>query len=89
MFRARNTNKFQYYLNETEIKITDKYKYLGIYFTSNGSFLTARKHLTEQAKTAMNLLYIRIYNLDLPVDLQIKLFEHTIIPILTYGCEVW
>ena len=37
----------------------------------------------------MNLLYIRIYNLDLPVDLQIKLFEHTIIPILTYGCVVW
>ncbi len=37
----------------------------------------------------MHFLYTRIYNLDLPIDLQIKLFDHTIVPILTYSCEVW
>ena len=37
----------------------------------------------------MHLLYKRIYNLDLPLDLQLKLFDHTILPILTYACEVW
>ncbi len=33
----------------------------------------------------MHFLYTKIYNLDLPIDLQLKLFD----PILTYGCEVW
>lgn len=89
VFGARNTNGFQFKLAGQNINIIDKYKYLGIYFTSNGSFATARKHLTEQAKKAMYFLYTRIYNLDLPIDLQIKLFDHTIVPILTYGCEVW
>ena len=38
----------------------------------------------------MHLLFSRIrnLNLNLPVDLQIKLFDHTILPILTYSCEV-
>ena len=34
-------------------------------------------------------MYKRIRNLNLPTDLQIKLFDHTIVPILLYGCEVW
>ena len=37
----------------------------------------------------MIFLYIRIKNLDLPFDLQLKLFDHTILPILTYASEVW
>ena len=36
----------------------------------------------------MHLLYKRIYNLGLPLDLQLKLFDHTILPILTYACEI-
>ena len=31
----------------------------------------------------------KIRNLDLPIDCQIKLFDSTILPILTYGCAVW
>ena len=37
----------------------------------------------------MSLLFTRINNLDLPLDLQLKLFYHTILPILTYSSEVW
>ena len=37
----------------------------------------------------MHLLNLRINNLDLPIDLQLKLFDHTVLPIMTYGCEVW
>ena len=47
------------------------------------------KNNVDQAKKAMRLLYKRIRNLNLPTDLQLKLFDHTIIPILLYGCEVW
>ena len=32
---------------------------------------------------------LRIRNLNLPIDLQLQLFEHTILPIALYGCEIW
>ena len=35
----------------------------------------------------MHLLYCRKNNLNLPVDFQLKLFDHTVLPILTYACE--
>ena len=37
----------------------------------------------------MHLLFTRINNLDIPLDLQLKLFDNTVVPILTYGSEVW
>lgn len=37
----------------------------------------------------MHLLYCRIKNLNLPIDLQLKLFDHTVLPILTYACEIY
>ena len=37
----------------------------------------------------MYLLYKRIRNLHIPIDLQIQLFNQTILPILLYGCEIW
>ena len=43
----------------------------------------------EKQKKAMYLLYKRLYNLQIPTDLQIQLFKHTILPILLYGCEIW
>ncbi len=27
--------------------------------------------------------------LDLPVDIQIELFNTMVVPVLTYGCEIW
>ena len=37
----------------------------------------------------MHLLYKIIRNSHIQVDLQVQLFNHTILPILLYGCEVW
>ena len=89
IFNSRNNNNFEFKLGDNIIKITDKYKYLGVIFSRSGSFLNARKHLVEQSKKAMHLLFTRAKNLDLPLDLQLKLFDNTVLPILTYGSEVW
>ena len=43
----------------------------------------------EHAKKAMYLLFKRINNLHIPTDLQIQMFNHTTLPILLYGCEIW
>ena len=89
IFGARKTDSFHFNLGDKTIEITDKYKYLGIFFSQTRSFLTARKHIIEQARKAMYLLFCRIDNLNLPIDLQLKLFDHTVLPILTYACEIW
>ena len=62
-------------------------KYLGTVFVKSGSFLHVRKHVTEQAKKNMYLLSMRIKTFDVPTDLQLTLFDKTILPIVTYGCD--
>ena len=76
-------------LGPNSLEIIDHYKYLGVYFSKSGSFLYARKHTAAQARKAMHLLYMRINNLHLPLDLQLKLFDNTVLPILTYGSEIF
>ena len=88
-FRARKTDPFSFHLGNTPLEVVDNYRYLGTYFSKTRSFLKARKYIAEQAKKAMHLLQVRIKNLFLPVDLQLKLFDETILPILTYSCEVF
>ena len=79
--------KFTY--NENEIDINLTYKYLGLTFSSNGSFLNARKMLAEQARKAMHSVLTKSQKLELPIDLQLKLFDHTVAPILLYASEIW
>ena len=37
----------------------------------------------------MFALLRRSRQLDLPIDLQLELFDYLIMPILLYGCEIW
>ena len=69
--------------------MVDSYKYLGIFFSKTSNFNKAKKHLIDQADKALHFLYTIINNIQLPIDLTLKLFDHTIVPILTYSCEVW
>ena len=89
IFGARKVDNYRFTLGDRPLEITDKYHYLGVTFSSNGSFLNARKHIVEQANKAMHYLFTRINNTDLPLDLALKLFDHTVLPILTYGSEVF
>ena len=37
----------------------------------------------------MHVLFKRIRNLNIPIYSQLYLFDHVILPIALYGCEVW
>lgn len=88
-FGSRSLNPAHFTIDGSAIENVACYKYLGLMFSKTGSFLTARKQLAEQANKALHFLYQRISNLDLPIDLILKLFDNTIIPILTYSSEIW
>lgn len=89
VFNARNLNGMRFKIGEHETEVTDQYKYLGTLLFKSGSFINTKKHIVEQSRKAMHLLFMRANNLDLPIDLQMKLFDNTVLPILTYSSEVW
>jgi hypothetical protein len=49
----------------------------------------ARAKLMDQARKALYCLHRELRNISIPIDLQLKLFDKLIFPILTYGCEIW
>ena len=76
-------------INGRAIEEVDTFKYLGVLFSKTRSFFKTKQHVAEQARKAMFSLLKKSRNLYLPIDCQLKLFDSTILPILTYGCEMW
>ena len=88
-FQRLDTDNFNFKLNGENISIVDSFKYLGVFFNYNGSFVRHKTHLVGQSRKAMFALLKKSKELYLPIDLQIELFDSLILPILLYGCEVW
>ena len=76
-------------LNGQALETVDHYNYLGIIFAKNSNFFKARKRLCDQANKAMFAILQKAKAMNLPLDLQLKLFDETVAPILLYGSEVW
>lgn len=76
--------------NGKTIEIVKKFVYLGITFTTGGSFAETHKTLTGQALKAIFKLNQYLYNFtDLSPKHIIELFDKLVRPILTYGGQVW
>ena len=88
IFGFRNVNNFSFRLDGNILAITDCLKYSGVYFSKARTFYKARKHSYDQARKAMHLLIKRIRTFNLPLDLQFKIIDHKVVPILLYGSEV-
>ena len=76
-------------MNDETIEIVDSYIYLGIEFFKNGKFFKARKRACDQAQKAMFALLKKCRTHNLPIDLQLQLFDTAVMPVLLYGAEVW
>ena len=87
--RGRMNKNCRFLLHNKIIEIIDEYKYLGVFLGASGSLVSTKKHIAEQANKASFALMKKIRNMDLPLDIQIDLFNKTVKPILLYGCEIW
>jgi len=85
--RLRFTQQFSY--DGQSLNIADQYTYLGIVFQKNGNFFKAKAQLRDQAQRAMFGLIKKCQTLNLPIRMQLHLFDSTVVPILLYGAEVW
>ena len=71
------------------VEVVDEYVYLGTTFNYNNKFRKAQVKQLNQARRAMYSLLSKTYQLHLPIDLLIELFDQLVLPILLYGSEVW
>ena len=79
--KGRLPQHLKFYFKNEEIEIVNEYKYLGIFLSRSGSFLKAKKYIVDQANNTLFSLQRKIRNLDLPIDMQIDLFDKMIKPV--------
>ena len=75
-------------LNGERLDVIDSYTYLGITFKYNGSFVDVRKRLVEQAQKSLFAIYKKIRNQNIPIDLQLKLFDSLVESIILFDLKV-
>ena len=72
-----------------DIEETDSYKYLGIIFKNNGSFLEHVQYIAEKANKALHTLIAKAKEWQgFAPEMLLHVFDHTVAPILSRGAEV-
>ena len=71
------------------VEVVDEYVYLGTTFNYNNKFRKAQIKQLNQARRAMYSLLSKTYQLHLPIDILLELFDQLVLPILLYGSEIW
>ena len=90
IFAARRVDDYPAFLfGHGLVKVVDEYVYLGVTFHRTGNFKYTIQRQISQANRAMNSLMWRSSNLNLPNDAILDLYSKTVIPVVTYGSEVW
>jgi hypothetical protein len=87
--RGKVRNYPRFLLKDEAIEVVDDYTYLGVVLNYNGSVSKTEKKLSTQANKAVFSLLQKCKKLQLPVDLQLELFDAMVKPIILYGCESW
>ena len=76
--------------NGVPLEIISQFKYLGIVFTSSGSFSEAQNTLAGQAQKAIFKLNKYLYKFTyIPTKRKLDLFDKLLSPILNYSNFVW
>lgn len=87
--RKRGANEVWMYKEQT-IENVRNFEYLGVVLSGNGSWNEHVERMVEKAK--ITIMYIRRYVYkyeNFPVNVIVKMCNALVLPILTYGSEVW
>ena len=92
IFKKRSSNldvNPVFTFNGENTNIEDEFTYLGTIYMSNGSFCKNQSKLVSHGKKAIYSILKKCRHLNLPVDIQLELFDTMVLPVVMYGCEVW
>ena len=88
--KGRKSSKEKWSYGDMELKVTSNIDYLGLRFSSTGSFHQAQQKLASQANKAAFILHKRLNNYPyLTPKHAMEMFDKMITPILCYASEVW
>ena len=71
------------------IEVVSDYVYLGVTMNYINEFVKAMRKQLDQGRKAQFSMLIKGRKLELPIDIQCKLCESMVIPVVLYGCEIW
>lgn len=78
-----------FYYNNCPVEVVNKFTYLGIVFTTGGSFSEAQNTLSGQAQKAIFKMNKYLYKFtNISVQHRLELFDKLVLPILNYSSEV-
>ena len=78
-----------FHYNNYLLEIVSKFSYLGVVFTTSGSFTECQSKLAGQAQKAIFKLNKYLYKfVNIAPKHKLELFDKFITPILNYGSEV-
>ena len=77
------------FINNSPIERVDSFCYLGVVFKYNNTFQLTIKNNVDKAKKALFKLRAETSGHELAIQTKLHLFDSIVLPILTYGCEVW
>ena len=80
---------YKFVFQNNDLECVSRYKYLGIWFNNSGSFKFAQNELYQKALKALFKLKSDFLVHNPEVKTSIHVFDHTIKPILLYGCKIW
>ena len=90
IFRGGGILPRDFYYSGIELAIVSSFSYLGIVFSTGGSFSECHKTLAGQALKAIFKLNRYLYNFtNITPRHKLELFDKLVTPILNYGSEVW
>ena len=90
IFSRGKVRKFpNFTIGNHDIEVMPSFSYLGIKFNYNNKMTIPQKDIVDRASRAMFALIKKAKCKNIPLDTMLFLFNKTIIPILTYGSEIW
>ena len=87
--KAGRLIKKEFRLFDQVLESVSSYRYLGVLFSASGTFSYAQEDLYKKALKAFYKLQKDFLSLKPSVKTSLHVFDHTIKPILLYGCEIW
>ena len=88
--KRRNQTTFKFSLSNHEIKVVDRYKYLGIILQENLDYTATSEVLAGAGGRALGFLLNKYKKLNgLSYNTFTKLYKTCVCPILDYGSEIW
>jgi hypothetical protein len=86
--RLKELPKFMF--KNRELEVVNNFKYLGITFTPTGSFTATKLSLADKGLKAAFRLQVNISQFEgIQPSHVMDFFDKLVVPVLTYGCEVW